>query len=208
MGDQGSGIRDQGSGIRDQGSGIRDQGSGIRDQGLESGCIRAPSRRAQFLHIARPDKIAHFALDRAPLANSGLVFVGASRAFPIAIMITSHEDLAVWQLAMQLSTDVVDLTAKLPAGERFELTSQMRRAAVSIASNIAEGWARPTRVYINHLRIALGSEAELKTQLRLAVQMKYVTETDIATPMSHASEVGRMLRGLIDSLRRHLEELP
>ena len=85
------------------------------------------------------------------------------------------------------------------------MSSQLRRASASIPANIAEGWARPTRVYINHLGMALGSEAELKTQLKLVVRMKYLTEAEIAPHLSLASEVGRMLRGLIKSLRQHLE---
>ena len=121
------------------------------------------------------------------------------------VRIESHEDLIVWQLAMRLAIQVNQLASRLPSSENYELSSQLRRASASIPANIAEGWARPTRVYINHLGMALGSEAELKTQLNLVVGMKYLTEAEIAPLLSQASEVGRMLRGLIKSLRQHLE---
>ena len=121
------------------------------------------------------------------------------------VRIESHEDLIVWQLAMRLAIQVNQLASRLPSSENYELSSQLRRASASIPANIAEGWARPTRVYINHLGMALGSEAELKTQLNLVVRMKYLTEAEIAPLLSQASEVGRMLRGLIKSLRQHLE---
>jgi len=120
--------------------------------------------------------------------------------------VKSYEDLLVWQLAMQLSVAVDALASQLPVSERYGLASQMRRAAISIPSNIAEGSARPTRVYVNHLRMAIGSEAELKTQLTLAVQMNYLAKADATKAVSSASEIGRMLRGLIASLTRRLDE--
>jgi len=105
---------------------------------------------------------------------------------------------------MQLVINVETLAAGLPTHERYGLASQLRRAAASNPSNIAEGWARPTRVYINHLSIALGSEAELKTQLELAVRMNLVTQAQADPLLSAAGEVGRMLRGLTKSLRARL----
>ena len=119
--------------------------------------------------------------------------------------IRSHEDLVVWQRAMQLATEVNDITRRLPSHEQFGLSSQLRRAATSIASNIAEGSMRPTRAYINHLSMAIGSEAEVKTQLTLAVTSRYLTEDEVTPLIAKASEIGRMLRGLIKSLRRHLD---
>ena len=105
---------------------------------------------------------------------------------------------------MRLAADVETIAARLPVHERYGLASQLRRAATSIPSNIAEGWARPTRVYINHLSIALGSEAELKTQLELAVKMKLLMASEAEPLLATASQVGRMLRGLTKSLRAHL----
>ena len=118
--------------------------------------------------------------------------------------IESHRDLLVWQLAMRLAADVATIATGLPVHERYGLASQLRRAATSIPLNIAEGWARPTRVHINHLSIALGSEAELKTQLDLAVTMKLIAITDAEPLLATAGQVGRMLRGLVKSLRAHL----
>ena len=122
----------------------------------------------------------------------------------MSMPIESHRDLHVWQLAMQLAADVDALAASLPAHQRYGLASQLRRAAASIPSNIAEGWTRPTRVYLNHLSIALGSEAELKTQLELAVKMHLVTEEKVEPLLSTAGHVGRMLRGLSKSLKARL----
>ena len=88
----------------------------------------------------------------------------------------SHKDLEAWQVAMELVVVVYCLSATFPSDERFGLTSQMRRAATSVPSNIAEGQARGLApVCVNFLRIALGSLAELDTQLEIALRLKYVT---------------------------------
>jgi four helix bundle protein len=81
--------------------------------------------------------------------------------------ITSFHDLEVWREAVELSIDCYKLTDRFPRAERFGLTSQIRRSAVSIASNIAEGHARKARgVYRHHVKIALGSEAELENAVK------------------------------------------
>lgn len=82
--------------------------------------------------------------------------------------ITSFHDLEAWRLAMALAERVYEITAKYPEHERFGLTAQTRRAAVSVPSNVAEGQPRPRGAFINHLSIALGSHAELETLLILA----------------------------------------
>ena len=115
-------------------------------------------------------------------------------------MIQSFRDLLVWQKAMVLAEHVYSATEGLPRSEAFGLTSQMRRAVVSIPSNIAEGKAIGGRGYLRHLRIALGSEAELQTQIELAVRLKMLDRTDASRLLSEASEVGRMLSGLLRSL--------
>ena len=111
----------------------------------------------------------------------------------------------MWQRAVELAVLVQRLVLRLPPTEKYELASQLRRASTSIPFNIAEGSARPTRAYINYLSIALGSEAELKTQLKIAVRKGYAAQDDIVPMLSMASEIGRMLNGLIKSLRRRLE---
>ncbi|MGH8492795.1 MAG: four helix bundle protein [Moraxellaceae bacterium] len=89
----------------------------------------------------------------------------------------SHKDLMVWQESMQLAQLVYQLTARFPADERFGLVSQMRRAAVSVPSNIAEGAARQhTKELVQFLRVASGSLAELDTQTELAISLGFLQE--------------------------------
>jgi four helix bundle protein len=95
--------------------------------------------------------------------------------FPV---INSFRDLTVWHKALTLAEHVYLATEEFPKSEAFGLTSQMRRAAVSIPSNIAEGKAISGRAYPKHLRIALGSEAELQTQIELAVRLKMLPQSD------------------------------
>jgi four helix bundle protein len=86
-----------------------------------------------------------------------------------------HKDLDVWKKSMNLVVLIYDITSKFPSDERFGLTSQMRRAAVSIPSNIAEGAARKgDKEFIQFLMIALGSLSELETQYLLSIQLKFV----------------------------------
>ena len=106
----------------------------------------------------------------------------------------------VWQRAMVLVEKVYELTERFPRTEVFGLTAQLRRAAVSIPSNIAEGHARRAGNYRHHLNIALGSEAELQTQLELAYRLKLVAKAKVLPLLNDAAEVGRMLHGLSASL--------
>ena len=115
-------------------------------------------------------------------------------------MIQSFRDLTVWQKGMDLAERVYQSTDRFPRSEMFGLTSQVRRAAVSIPSNIAEGKAIGGQSYPRHLRIAHGSEAELQTQIELARRLKFLSEDEAKIVLSQASEVGRMLVGLIRSL--------
>src|SRR6187402_2311254 len=121
---------------------------------------------------------------------------------PEVPMIQSFRDLTVWHKAVDLAEHVYSASDKFPKSEAFGLTSQMRRAAVSIPSNVAEGKAIGGRAYLKHLRIALGSEAELQTQIELAVRLKMLTHIDGENLLSEASEVGRMLISLLKSLTR------
>lgn len=118
--------------------------------------------------------------------------------------IQSYRDLLVWQKSLCLAKDVELLAARLPTEQRYCLASQLRRASTSIPFNIGEGWARPTKVYIQHVLIALGSEAELQTELRHAANLAGVSQGEIDELVDRTSEVGRMLRGLVRSLRVHL----
>ena len=120
--------------------------------------------------------------------------------------IRNHRDLHVWRRAMQLVEAVYATTALLPASECHGLTSQMRRAVVSVPSNIAEGNAlNSTAMYLRQLRIARGSLAELATQFELASRLQMVEPQQV--PMPLLEEVDRMLQGLIMALekRRHAQ---
>ena len=112
-------------------------------------------------------------------------------------MIKSYKDLMVWQRAMTLARSTYKLTQAFPRTEMYGLTSQLRRCAVSIPSNIAEGHARAsTAEFMRFLSIALGSLAEYETQLRIAEGLNYTAPNEADQQFKEADELGRMLRGL------------
>ncbi|MBQ7453608.1 MAG: four helix bundle protein [Selenomonadaceae bacterium] len=112
-----------------------------------------------------------------------------------------HKDLIVWQKSMDLLVEVYRLVKKLPKEETYALSDQMRRAAVSIPSNIAEGRGRSSeKDYLRFLFIARGSSAELETQLLVCVRLDYINEPEIETALNLCSEVGRMLNAMISKL--------
>jgi len=116
--------------------------------------------------------------------------------------IKSYRDLETWQSAMDLVERCYRMTNRLPKTEQFGLTIQIRRAAVSIPSNIAEGHNRRSKLaFLNHLGIALGSQAELETQLELSARLGFAERVDVEPVLALAGQVGRQLRGL----RRALE---
>lgn len=113
----------------------------------------------------------------------------------------NHSDLIVWQKAMDLVTGIYKITATFPSEERFGLSSQARRAAVSIPSNIAEGHGRKsTAAYLNHLSIAYGSLMELETQIQIALRLNFIVAAETTTLLEQTSEIGKMLNGLKKSL--------
>ena len=114
----------------------------------------------------------------------------------------NHKDLIVWQKRMLLVRRVYEVTRTFPHEEMFGLTSQMRRAAVSIPSNIAEGYGRIyDKERINFLSIALGSASELETQLMISEDLGFTVNSDIAELSSLNNEVIRMLTSLIKGIR-------
>jgi four helix bundle protein len=115
-------------------------------------------------------------------------------------MIQSFRDLSVWQKSMDFAVMMYRSTEAFPRSEMFGLTSQMRRASVSVPSNIAEGKAIGGQRYRRHLKFAMGSNAELQTQIELADRLKLLANADANTLLDHASEIGRMLAGLLRSL--------
>jgi four helix bundle protein len=117
-------------------------------------------------------------------------------------MAQSFRDLLVWQKAMQLALAIYKLSQGFPNEERFGLTSQLRRCAVSIPSNIAEGQGRLNKgEFINFLGIARGSNFELQTQLELARALQFGKPELLEDADAKACEVGKMLHGLLESLR-------
>ena len=116
-------------------------------------------------------------------------------------MINSYKDLIVWQRAIELTIAVYDITELFPKEEIYGLTSQMRRCAVSIPSNIAEGRLRGTKKdYLNFLRIANGSGAELETQIEIAKKLSKTKRINFSKADSLLEEVMKMLNVMIRNM--------
>jgi len=114
----------------------------------------------------------------------------------------SYRDLLVWQKSMDLVVAVYQVATKLPPSERYGLTAQMQRAAVSIPSNISEGYGRSHRGdYLHHLSVANGSLKEVETQLVLSTRLGFLREAEIEKAMQLADEVGRMQASLMQKLK-------
>ena len=117
----------------------------------------------------------------------------------------NYRELLVWQKAMKLGVIIYKLVDKLPKKELYSLSDQMRRAAVSIPSNIAEGHSRYTKKDFAHfLVIARGSKSELETQLLLCVEVGYLKEADILEAMNLLTELSKMLTSFIKKTDEHL----
>lgn len=121
-------------------------------------------------------------------------------------MLRNYKELNVWQRSYQLCIKLYKLTAKFPNDERYGLTSQIRRAVVSIPSNIAEGYGRKTTAdYIRMLYISYGSICELETQVLLAGDLKFIESVYLGVMKRDIEEIERMLKALIKSLEnKHL----
>ena len=115
--------------------------------------------------------------------------------------IRSYRDLIVWQKSVEMVIAVYRATKKFPSSEQFAITSQVKRAAVSVPANIAEGYGRNTqKEYAHFLRIAQGSLSELETLLTIAQKISYCSAQEYSTLEKHASEVARMLYALRKSI--------
>jgi len=125
-------------------------------------------------------------------------------------MSSSYKDLIAWQKAMALVTKVYELTADFPSTEVYGLTSQARRSAVSIPSNIAEGSQKKTRKdFVNFLRIAKASSAELETQLLIAQNLKFVLKIELFREcLNLITEIQKMLSSLEAKLLNSTKNLP
>ena len=116
-------------------------------------------------------------------------------------MVRSYTDLIVWQRAMELVVEIYDIVRKLPKEEIYALSDQMRRAAISIPSNIAEGQARnTTREFVSFLSIAKGSDAELHTQLLICQRLQYITQENILKASTLSEEVAKMIVSMLQKL--------
>jgi four helix bundle protein len=119
-------------------------------------------------------------------------------------MVRSYRDLVAWQKSLDLVTEIYRCTQAFPKVELYGLISQLRRAAVSVPSNIAEGHARLTtgefRQFLGH---ALGSLMEIETQILIAERLGYLDATESKGLFARTSEVGKIIRGLIQSLSRN-----
>lgn len=116
--------------------------------------------------------------------------------------IRSFKDLKVWQRSMDLAVRIYRITQKLPASEQFGLTSQLRRAAVSIPSNIAEGYVRQsTGNYRQFLSISRGSLMEIETQINICDRLKYLAQSDTENIFKEITEISKMLTSLISKIK-------
>jgi four helix bundle protein len=116
-------------------------------------------------------------------------------------MVRCYKDLLVWQRSIQLSLAIYRLTATFPQDERYGLTSQLRRAGVSVPSNIAEGYGRGTRKEYKHfLMVARGSTLEVQTQLTIARELEFCQQDQMAKAEWLSEEVSKMLYSLVGKL--------
>ena len=116
-----------------------------------------------------------------------------------------YHRLEVWKRALASVKSVCELTSSFPGEEKFGLVSQMRRAAVSVPSNIAEGSARDSRKeFVNFLHIAQGSIAELETQILVSQDLGFVDKDTSSSLRTELDEISKMIIGLQKSLRRHM----
>jgi four helix bundle protein len=169
---------------------IGDRGSGIGDRDLPFRACSAAQILRRFC-IRRRDRGVNRA--RAIIAHS------------LCMSIQSYRDLEAWQLAMQLVVRAYELSAEFPQAERYGLTSQLRRAAVSVPSNIAEGHQHPTKHYLHFVTVAIGSLAEAETQIELAVRLRMTPAEKAHEVAGVARSVGRLLHALRRSLRVRLQ---
>ena len=123
------------------------------------------------------------------------------------MIVKDYKELKVWQKGIEIVDKVYTLTEKLPKEELYGLTLQMRKASVSIPSNIAEGYMRShTNEYKQFLRVSLGSCAELDTQAIIANRRKYITNSELEDLSEDLNHESRMLMNLINSLEKRQTE--
>ena len=118
-------------------------------------------------------------------------------------ILKTYRDLLVWQKSMRMVTEVYTMTRKLPVEELYGLTSQIRRSAISIPSNIAEGYGRrSTQDYIRFLRMANGSLFEMQTQIEISLNLQYINQKTFEDVYDSSREIERMLSSLISKVEK------
>jgi len=118
-------------------------------------------------------------------------------------VLKSYKELIVWQKSMVLVKELYRLTESFPENEKYGLTSQMRRASISIPSNIAEGWGRLSRKnYVQFLRISRGSLFELETQILITKELNYINDSE--TIENLITEISKMLNSLIKKIEEKI----
>jgi four helix bundle protein len=121
--------------------------------------------------------------------------------------IKTYKDLLVWQKGVDLVDDLYAVTRKYPKDELFGLISQIRRAAVSIPTNIAEGWGRKsTKNYIQFIRISVGSLYELETLLTISKNQKFIDQKEKTSLSEKIDALGKMLNAILKKLEKHSNE--
>ena len=119
--------------------------------------------------------------------------------------IQSYRQLIAWQKSMELVRQIYEITKTFPKEEVYGLTSQIRRAAVSVPSNIAEGQGRDsTKEFLHHLSIAYGSLIEVETQILIAESLNYLKTEEVKLILEKTAEAGRLINGLSRSLKQKL----
>lgn len=117
----------------------------------------------------------------------------------------THKDLDVWKLSIDFVTEIYTITKGFPKEEQFGLTNQIRRAAVSIPSNIAEGAGRQSnKEFLHFLYISLGSVQEVDSQLLISLNLNYLTELENEVLVAKLNQISKMLFGLIKSVKEKL----
>jgi four helix bundle protein len=115
-------------------------------------------------------------------------------------------ELIIWQKAMDMIVDIYKISAKFPSEERYGLTSQIRRAVISVPSNIAEGFGRKTTSdFIHFLHISRGSLYEFQTQLEVSLRLSFISKNEADELLVKAKEIEKMINSLILSLKKRIK---
>lgn len=120
--------------------------------------------------------------------------------------INTYKDLIVWQKSVALVTSIYSITKDFPTEEKFGIVSQLNRSAVSIPSNIAEGYGRQSsKNYLQFLKIARGSAMETETLLIISKNLNYINDSDFEKTTNELEEVSKMLQGLINKINQKIK---